>query len=119
MPGSDGTSEAVFTPHQLLARLASMVPFPGSHQVRYHGVLASASSLRSWVVPGEGRLSSKERQANACWSQLMKRAFELDVLVCPKCLGPMRFVACIMERDAIEAILGTTGMPGDSPKSRQ
>ena len=113
---SDGTSQAVFMPHQLLARLASMVPAPRAHQVRYHGVLASAASLRSFVVPAGGRICRKDREANACWSELMKRAFELDVLECPRCLGPMRFIACIMSRDAIAAILGTTGMPGGSPQ---
>ena len=45
----------------------------------------------------------------------MKRAFEIDVLECPNCAGPMRVIACIMERDAIKTILGSVGMPADSP----
>ncbi|MBT6175763.1 MAG: hypothetical protein HOI23_00860 [Deltaproteobacteria bacterium] len=45
----------------------------------------------------------------------MKRAFKLDVLECPRCQGPMRLIACIMERDAIRAILGSMGLPADSP----
>ena len=45
----------------------------------------------------------------------MKRAFEIDVLVCPDCSGAMKFIASIMERDAIRAILGSMGLPADSP----
>ena len=52
---------------------------------------------------------------NYCWAELMKRAFEIDVLECPHCAGPMRFIPCIMERDVIKAILGSMGMPTDSP----
>ncbi|MEE2959561.1 MAG: hypothetical protein VYA34_02370 [Myxococcota bacterium] len=44
----------------------------------------------------------------------MKRAIEIDVLACPHCAGPMRFIACIMERDVIKAILGSMGIPADS-----
>ena len=31
------------------------------------------------------------------------------------CSGPMRWVATIMERDVIRAILGSMGLPADSP----
>jgi len=39
----------------------------------------------------------------------------MDVLECPNCSGPMRLVATIMERDVIRAILGSMGLPADSP----
>ena len=64
------------------------------------------------VVSGKSRV---ENSQNECWSELMKRAFKLDVLECPRCQGPMRLIACIMERDAIRAILGSMGLPADSP----
>jgi hypothetical protein len=31
------------------------------------------------------------------WSRLLKRAYQLDVLICPSCAGPMRLVALIEE----------------------
>jgi hypothetical protein len=93
--------------------MAALVPPPRVHQVHYHGVLASASSLRSFVVvSGKIRVGNSQ---NECWSELMKRAFELDFLECPRCRGPMLLIACIMERDAIRAILGSMGLPADSP----
>ncbi len=42
----------VFEPSELIEKLAALVPPPRSHLTRYHGVLASASPLRSSVVPG-------------------------------------------------------------------
>ena len=39
------------TPDELLARLATLVPPPRSHGLRYHGVFAPNSKLRSRVVP--------------------------------------------------------------------
>ena len=83
--------------------------------MRYHGVLASASSLRDFVVPCGVRKRREKPTKNYCWAELMKRAFEIDVLVCPDCSGAMRFIASIIQRDAIRAILGSMGLPADSP----
>ena len=45
----------------------------------------------------------------------MARDFEIDVSEWPCCSGPMRWVATIMERDVIRAILGSMGLPEASP----
>jgi len=37
--------------------------------------------------------------------QLIKRVFEVDPLVCPKCQGEMRIIAFIIEHDVVDAIL--------------
>ncbi len=50
-PFADGTVAIDLDPLSLLARLAASVPAKGTHTVRYAGVLASASRLRSRVVP--------------------------------------------------------------------
>ena len=39
------------TPDELLAKLATLVPAPRVHNVRYHGLFAPHSKLRSRVVP--------------------------------------------------------------------
>ena len=52
----DGTTHVVMERHELLERLAPLIPPPRAHQVRYHGVLAPCASGRSRVVPAaEGR----------------------------------------------------------------
>src|SRR5690606_12040080 len=50
-PWKDGTRAVVLAPLDLIARVVAMIPAPGFHMVRYHGVLSSHSSLRSLVVP--------------------------------------------------------------------
>ena len=84
----------------------ALVPPPGFHRIRYHGVLARAAPERPAVVPKSAASIRIDRKKNYCWASLMKRAFDFDVLVCPKCSGKMKVLSVIiMKRDAIEAIL--------------
>jgi len=60
----DDTTHVVFTPQELVEKLAALVPPPRFHLVRYHGVLAPCASERDRVVPaGEGM-----RPARSCSS---------------------------------------------------
>jgi hypothetical protein len=47
----DGTKAVIYEPMELMERLAALVPPPRFNIVRYYGVLASASSLRRYIVP--------------------------------------------------------------------
>jgi hypothetical protein len=47
----DGTTHIVLDPVDLLERLATFVPSPRSHVVRYHGILAPSAGWRDHVVP--------------------------------------------------------------------
>jgi hypothetical protein len=49
-----GSLFLLLTPDQLLARIATLVPPPRTHAIRYHGVFAPNSKDRSRVVPGGG-----------------------------------------------------------------
>ena len=49
----DGTTHVVFEPHELMERLAALVPRPRAHLVRYHGILGPCASDRDRVVPAE------------------------------------------------------------------
>ena len=61
----DGTTQIVFEPHQLLARLVLLIPAPRSQQVRYHGVLAPCAGWRDRVVPA-GPQSGKAAPPARC-----------------------------------------------------
>jgi len=50
-PLGDGRQTLLLQPTELLRRLATLVPPPRAHLVRYHGVFAPASSWRSQVIP--------------------------------------------------------------------
>jgi hypothetical protein len=113
-PWSDGTTAIVYHPLELLERLVALVPPPGFHRTRYHGVLARAAPERPHITPKTAS-SDTTKPKNYCWAELMKRAWDLDVLVCPRCSGRMRVIATIMKRDVIQAILEACGFPADSP----
>ena len=52
------------------------------------------------------------------WAALMRRAFDLDVLCCPRCAGRMELIAHIDDPSVIHRILGHLGLPGarDGPE---
>ena len=62
----------LLTPDQLLARIATLVPPPRTHAIRYHGVFAPNAKDRARVVPdgsgGEPALSKAEPHGNAARS---------------------------------------------------
>ena len=46
-----GSLFLVLTPDELLSRIATLVPPPRTHALRYHGLFAPNSKHRAWVVP--------------------------------------------------------------------
>lgn len=51
----DGTTHILMERHELLERLAPLIPPPRAHQVRYHGLLAPCASGRDRIVPEASR----------------------------------------------------------------
>jgi len=50
-PLGDGRQLVLLQPAEFLRRLATLVPPPRAHLIRYHGVFAPASRWRSQVIP--------------------------------------------------------------------
>ena len=130
----DGREVLILEPRELLRRLASLVPPPRAHLVRYHGVFGPASKWRTEIVPGpppacpvapptprapaskRGSESKPPRplDSRVPWSALLLRVFREDVLTCP-CGGRRKVIAFIDERPAIDRILGHLGLPITGP----
>ena len=64
-PLGDGRQMLLLQPAELLRRLATLVPPPRAHLVRYHGVFAPASRWRSQVIPP---LPERAASAQPCTS---------------------------------------------------
>jgi len=133
----DGREVLILEPRELIRRLATLVPPPRAHLVRYHGVFGPASKWRSEIVPAP---SQRTRPAEApCssngpdtsrlptatkpprpldsripWSELLLRVFREDILACP-CGGRRKVIAFIDEKPVIERILGHLGLPTTGP----
>src|SRR5438552_3525772 len=127
-PWADGTTHLVFTPIELLERL---VPRPRINLLLYHGVLAPNAPWRQEVVAraepeasavepcppsppaDEARAEAKPDRARPkyrAWADLMRRAFETDVLACPRCGGRMTVLATIEDPAVIQRILTHLGL---------
>ena len=120
-PYSDGTTQVAFDrgghpPVDFVARLAALVPKPRVNLTRYHGILAPNHRWRGLVTParrGKGATpvsnaevrSTAERHAAMTWAQRLKRVFNIDIVVCARCGGSIRVIACIEDQDVIERIL--------------
>ena len=57
------------------------------------------------IVPPPGSALFKER-----WAQFIKKVYEADPLVCPRCGGAMGIIAFIDQPDVIERILTHLGL---------
>ena len=80
---ADGTRHLLFAPMELLEKLAALTPRPRINLILYHGVLAPHARWRARVV-AYGSLSPAPPRHWA-WANLMRRAFDIDVLACPRC----------------------------------
>src|SRR2546422_28030 len=49
--------------------------------------------------------TSKSAPRHWAWAALMRRAFDLDVLACPRCGGGLRLIATVEDPEAIRPIL--------------
>ena len=69
----------------------------------------SAASATAGEPPAAGVM---DRQARRRWAMLIKRVYEVDPLVCPKCGGKMKMVSLIEARqgDVIRKILEHCGL---------
>ena len=93
----------------------------------YHGVLAPHAGWRARVVAygeppietptgpsasanGPDGSSAAPRSRRWAWADLMRRAFEIDVLACPRCGGRLRLIATIDDPDAIRAVLAASAV---------
>ena len=131
-PWADGTTHLAFEPTAFLERLAVLVPRPRVNLLLYYGVLAPHAAWRAEVVPStraeveaSGAVGPPEVDATVPaspagrrWADLMRRAFDVDVLACPRCGGRLRLLA-LLEPGAVTArILRHLGLPAEVPPAR-
>jgi hypothetical protein len=121
---SDGTVAVDMDPLSLLCRLATSVPPPRLHTVRYAGVLAAGSQWRARITP-EPPEPEEVEDAPARgwpgggyrpWAELLARSFAMDVLSCPSCGGRMRLVALLEQPARIARYLAAVGEATELPR---
>ena len=84
------------------------------------GSIAAALSREPLTSSGVGLGFQSETwmpvRRRMSWADLMKRVFELDVLECPACHGPMKIIAEITEPKVIKRFLAAMDLPTEMPE---
>ncbi len=125
-PFRDGTYAVDMDPLSLLCRLATTIPPPRLHGVRYSGVLAPAAKLRPLIVPlpppppqGDAAKPASTPPTHRCayipWAILAKKTFKEDIDRCPKCGGKMKLKSLVQEPENIARFLRHLGEPTEPP----
>ena len=121
---TDGTIAVDMDPLSLLCRLATSVPPPRLHTVRYAGVLAPASPWRSRLAPQSPQAAAASDEPGRPdhaggyrpWAELLARTFAVDVLACPTCQGRMKLLALVKNPASIARTLATVGEATEVPR---
>ena len=89
------------------------------------GVLGPNAACRKEVVNfgrtddvQDDNTQTSTKRRSYTWSELMARAFLIDVLECPKCSGRMKLIALIDEPRVVRKILEHLCLPTDIPSPR-
>jgi hypothetical protein len=133
-PDHRGRTELVLTPHELLQRLADLLPPPRMHRHRYYGCLAPNAAMRSAATATAGPdkeladrlddaadkmgITGEEgpRRSNARWAMLIARIYESLPLQCTRCGAPMEILSFITDPDVVIRILDHLGEPSRPPE---
>ena len=125
----------VFDPLDFLAEITQHIPEPGQHLIRYYGWYSnktrgvrakteaeSRSGVGDPLSPQSSAPSPdpSSKLARQRWAALIKRVYEVDPLVCPRCGGSMRIISFIEKRqgDVIRKILTHCGL-WDDPEAAE
>ena len=107
---------------QWLELLCRHVPNRHEHMVRYYGRYSSRTRGSEQKRPGmdepDAEIPHPSRQsARAAWAKLIRKVYEVDPVLCPKCGAQMRVIALVEEPAVIERILSWLGLREPLPAS--
>jgi hypothetical protein len=112
----DGRTSKTYEALDWLAQLVTHIPYKGEQMIRYYGYYSNKSrGMRKkadteYQVPAliESPVSSAAFRRN--WARLIQKIYEIDPLLCPKCLGPMKVISFIEDGAIIKKILIHLGL---------
>jgi hypothetical protein len=104
----DGKKEKTFDALEWLAAMCSHVPNKGEQMVRYYGYYSKKSrGVRKKAgtdddVPAliDSDISRQAFRKN--WARLIQKIYNVDSLLCTKCLGSMKIVSFIEDSEIVK-----------------
>ncbi len=108
----------IFDPLDFLAQVTQHIPDRGQHIIRYAGWYSNkARGCRAKAARASDSAGNKDTQPSAPvtpaklrWAALIRKIYEVDPLVCPKCGGEMKILAFIDDVAVIRKILDHLGL---------
>ncbi len=113
----------VFTPCDFIAAITQHIPDKSFQLVRYYGwysnkmrgqrdkqALETAKTTGNAVEIIDVSEHKPRRIPSAKWRELIKKVWEADPLMCPKCSREMRIISLIDDRNVIKRILEHLGL---------
>jgi hypothetical protein len=109
-------------PNEFLARVVMHIPDPRRHVIRHYGGYSSvvrarqrpkaaattpAPAMASVAPVDQAPANPEARVLRRQWAELLRRSYEVDPLVCPRCGAWMRIVAFITEPERSRRSSGT------------
>jgi hypothetical protein len=90
-----------------IARVTSHIPDKGQVMIRYYGLYASAHRGKK-RLSGESQTSLQIMQAEVPgrprkgWAEMIRKVYEVDPLICPKCQGQMKIIAFVTDFTVVD-----------------
>ena len=95
---------------EFIVRVTSHIPDKGQVMVRYYGLYANAHRgkvRKAGISPFALRVAEGEekRIPSKGWAAMIRKVYEVDPMICPKCGGTMKVIAFIMDYAAVDRII--------------
>jgi len=95
---------------EFIARTTSHIPDKGQVTVRYYGLYANAHRgkvKKASLMPVSLGMMEEELRPipSKGWAEMIRKVYEVDPLVCPKCGGTMKVIAFLTEYAVVDRII--------------
>jgi len=95
---------------EFIARVTSHIPDKGQVTVRYYGLYANAHRgkvRKAGLAAFPCRLIEEELRSipSKGWAAMIRKVYEVDPMLCPRCGGAMRVVAFLTEHAVVDRII--------------
>lgn len=94
-----------FAPLAFLAELQQHIPQTWEQTTRFLGIYSCRTrGTKSAQHESETKLAEPDQKSSASWARCMKKIFEIDPLICPKCSSTMKVKAFITDTYQIQRL---------------
>ena len=107
----------LFDPLEFLAELSSHIPNIWEQTTRYYGIYAArtrgaekSSTSKSTLSSLDDEPSEPKSPVSKYWATWIKKIYNVDPLLCPKCQSQMKIVTFIHDHKEISAIMKNRGL---------